>query len=179
MWEPGDGDAEHTSSAAAMWGWHRCALWWKASAGCWPATETKWLARLSWSHTSYHGQRRDIGKARCFRWRGRWETVTVGREELLHYSLGASAMNEWKIRLHWSCCWIVHIVKQDGFVGVCHLHHWRHENLLCALTKDLSPSNTGCRPALRPVMELMGHPSPGPSGTGLIRAYLAAGLSSQ
>lgn len=58
-------------------------------------------------------------------------------------------------------------------MGVCHLHHWRHQNLLCALTKDPSPSNTGGRPALWPVMELMGHPSSGPSGTGLIRAYLA------
>lgn len=42
------------------------------------------------------------------------------------------------------------------------------------LTKDLSPCNTGCEPALWPVMELMEHPRPGFSGTGLIRAYLAA-----
>lgn len=42
------------------------------------------------------------------------------------------------------------------------------------LTKDLSPSNAGHGPTLWPVMELIGHPSSGFSGTGLIRAYLAA-----
>lgn len=64
-------------------------------------------------------------------------------------------------------------------MGVCHLHRRGDQNLLCALTKDPSPSTTGCGPALQPVMELIGHPRPGPGGTGLIRAYLAAERSSK
>lgn len=56
----------------------------------------------------------------------------------------------------------------------CHMHCGRVQNCLYALEKDLSPSNAGCGPTLWPVMELIWHPSPGFSGTGLIRAYLTA-----